>query len=230
MNGNGPQSGFPGRLRQGAYAIAAVVLTFLAACTSNRMKDDKASGEGDAIQKFTEYMEELKNRKIYRALNPQILESIPNDKLEQAIRDFIALKIDKDWAHDVQKVPSLGPGFSAVYFVAIVEAEVNNGGFNQLFWNSGREAVVHAKAGADLMELHELSRVLEEALQVEEKERHKMARFKQVGTMEALMESYDEVSFEAVDDQLLALSSTLEGAIVLFIRKHPHLFEGKVDD
>jgi hypothetical protein len=112
----------------------------------------------------------------------------------------------------------------------MVKAEVNNSGFNQLFWNSGREAVVHAKAGADLMKLSALSRILEEALKIEEKERGKMAKFKQEGSIGALMESYDHVSFETVDDKFFAQSSKLERAIISFIRRHPGLFEGKVDD
>jgi len=209
-------------------AMAVLGLACLVGCSSNNMKRDKTPEEDDAIQKFRAYMEELKNRTIYRELNPQILASIPDDKLEQAIRDFIALKIENDWEHDVEKVPALGPGFSAVYFVSMVEAEVNNGGFNQLFWNSGREAVIHAKAGADLMKLSGLSDILVEALKTEEKERRKMAKFKQKGTVEALMDSYNDVSFEPADDKFLALSPKLEKVIVSFIRKNPHLFEGKI--
>lgn len=181
------------------------------------------------MREFKAYLKELENRTIYRELNPQVIASIPDDKLGQAIRDFTALKIENDWEHDVEKVPALGPGFSAVYFVSIADAEVNNGGFNQLFWNSGREAVVLAKAGADLMKFRALSRIFEEALQIEEAERSKMAGFKEKESIEALMESYDHVSFDSADEKFSALGRKVEKAIIRFIRKHPDLFEGKVD-
>ena len=51
------------------------------------------------------------------------------------------------------KVPTLGPYFVAVYFLVGFNIEWNNGGFNQFFYNRGREAVVQAKEGAELLGL-----------------------------------------------------------------------------
>jgi hypothetical protein len=178
----------------------------------------------DAEARFAEF----KNRRIYRQLTPEIIATIPDDNLQQAIIDFIWLKIGEDWKHDVEKVPLLGPGFSAIYFLSALETEVNNGGFYQFFYNRGTGAVVQAKDGANLLGLSALSGLITKALQIEERERHKMQGVKQVGTVKAFFDSYKDISFEAVDDDYFKLKVDFEAPIVAFIRTHPELFEGQV--
>ena len=127
----------------------------------------------------------------------------------------------------MSKVPPLGPGFSAVYFLSIQDAEVLNGGFYQFFYNSGREAVLRAREGADLLGLPALAAATSRALEIEERERAKMARVKADGTIEAFFESYQEVSFEPADEAYLALDLKLSPIIIAFIRSHPDLFVGR---
>lgn len=172
---------------------------------------------------------EFKKQRIYTELNAEIIATIPDKNLEQAIQDFTAEAIDKDWENDVRKVPALGAGFSAVYFLGTLDYEVNNGGFNQFFFNEGREAVVLAKEGADLMGLRKLSAVISKALVIEQIEREKMAKVKKVGTIEAFFESYDEISFEEADEAFEKLDIDLGKEILSFIRRKPEFFEGKVE-
>ena len=179
---------------------------------------------------FGQSMDEFKNRKIYAELNCQVIETIPDKHLEQAVRDFIAIRIEHDWENDTRRVPALGPGFSAVYFLSILDAEVNNGGFNQLYYNSGRVAVEEARRGADLLGLPALSLVIAKALEIEEAEQAKMTRVKEAGTLDAFFDSYDDISFESVDDEYLQLDLDLEKAIIEFIRRRCELFEGRVPD
>ncbi len=197
------------------------------------MEDANPSSDNDIIEleRLAEnWFGEFKNRRIYTTLSSEIIKTIPDDKLQQAILDFIGRKIDNDWENDVKKVPALGPGFSAVYFLSGLETEVNNGGFNQLFYNCGRDAVLRAKDGADLLGLSALAEVVSRALQIEDTERDKMTKVKQAGTLEAFFESYDHISFEAADDEFTRLDLDLQKAIVLFIRSHGDLFEGRAND
>src|SRR6266478_3973171 len=164
-------------------------------------------------QEAEKWLGDFKNRKIYTELSCEIIETIPDDKLQQVILDFIGLKIGQDWENDVKRVPPLGPGFSAVYFLSGLEIEVNNGGFNQFFYNRGRAAVLRAKDGADLLGLSALAAVISGALQIEEKESDKMAKVKEAGSIEAFFESYEHISFETVDDEFMSLELGLDKAI-----------------
>lgn len=150
---------------------------------------------------MSQITEAFMNRKIYTELNEDVIRTIPDEHLVQAVVDFIGVRIGRDWENDMEKVSLLGAGFSAVYFLSILETEVNNGGFNQLFHNSGRDAVVHARQGADLFGLKEVESIIEKALVVEHTHRDKMSAVKEAGTLEAFMDSYEEVHFEDLDDR-----------------------------
>jgi hypothetical protein len=183
----------------------------------------------DLDKDFEAFTAAFMNRKIYSELNPDIIGNIPAEHLIQAIVDFIAIRIGKDWKHDVERVPPLGPGFSAVYFLSLLETEVNNGGFNQMFFNSGRQAVIHARKGAELAGLRKLSAIIDRALAIEESTREKAASARDTGTIEAFMATYEDADFEAVDDEYLALADGIEKPLIRFIRRNAQLFSGRAD-
>lgn len=202
-------------------------------CTKEtKVNDAKKNASDDELfeRYFGKKLSEFKNRKIYKELNREIIQSIPDDDLTQAIHDFIGMKIKEDWDNDTELVPRLGPGFSAVYFLSLLDAEVNNGGFWQFFYNCGRDSVVRAKDGADLLGLTGLSSVISEALRIEESEREKMGGVKAEGSLEAFFESYKDISFETADEAFTALDLDLYQERVRFIRKRSELFEGRVND
>ncbi|MDO8941797.1 MAG: DUF4375 domain-containing protein, partial [Desulfobacterales bacterium] len=118
---------------------------------------------------------------------------------------------------------------SAVYFVSNMDVEVNNGGFYQFFYNSGRGAVTLAREGAELMGLPALSAVVSQALQIEETERSKMAKLKENGTLEAFFESYNDISFDPADDEFMNLKIDFKKVIASWIRSHGELFDEKAD-
>jgi hypothetical protein len=147
-------------------AIVPLLSALAVSCSHKKMEKPDPEAMDNLFEKyFGKSLQDFQNRKVYTELNPEILATIPDEELEQAIRDFTALKIDHDWANDVERVPALGPGFSAVYFLSIMDAEVNNGGFNQFFYNCGRRAVLHAKNAADLLGLADLADVIVKALE-----------------------------------------------------------------
>lgn len=213
---------------QRSLAIVTVVGLCGVGCSGNKPEERNVNSTDELFEQyFGKSLERFNNRTIYTELNGEVIKTIPDEDLEQAIRDFIGLKIDHDWKNDVKRVPALGPGFSAVYFLSVLETEVNNGGFNQLFHNQGREAVVQARQGADLLGLSALSSLIARALEKEEVEREKMAKVKEAGTLEAFFASYGDLSFASLDDEFLSLEDSLEEARIAFIRTHSELFEGR---
>lgn len=216
------------------------VLCFIG-CSTNDMDDPNQSSqpghsESDADEMFADLEKEFeafttafKNRKIYTELNDEIIRNIPDEHLIQAIVDFLGLRIGKDWEHDVERVPPLGPGFSAVYFLSLLETEVNNGGFNQMFYNNGRQAVVHAREGAEFVGLRKLTAVVDRALAIEESTRARFADAKDSGTIAGFMATYEDGHFEAIDDQYSTLAEGIEKSLIRFIRNNGALFSGRAD-
>jgi hypothetical protein len=196
----------------------------------DRSESDADERFADIEKEFEAFTTAFKNRKIYTELNDEIIRSIPDEHLIQAIVDFVGLRIGKDWEHDVERIPPLGPGFSAVYFLSLLETEVSNGGFNQMFYNNGRQAVIQAREGAELVGLETLASVIKQALVVEESMRGKLASAKENGTIEAFMATYDDdADFEAIDDEYSNLTNTIENALIRFIRDKSKMFSGRAN-
>jgi len=193
--------------------------------------DSKSDSDeyADLEKDFEAFTTAFLNRKIYTELNEKIIRGIPDEHLTQAIVDFVGVRIEQDWEHDVARVPPLGLGFSAVYFLTLLETEVNNGGFNQMFYNNGRESVIHAREGAELVGLAGLASVIARALEVEKSVRGKLASANESGTIEAFMASYEDADFESVDDDYSDLADKIEGALIRFIRDNSEMFSGKVN-
>src|SRR5437016_1196463 len=76
------------------------------------------------------------NRRTYTSFDIATLRAIPDDELEQALFDYAIGVIWDDNEPRFDNFRSLPIGIQALYTTWTVDAEVNNGGFNQYFWNS----------------------------------------------------------------------------------------------
>ncbi|MFN8299535.1 MAG: DUF4375 domain-containing protein [Chitinophagales bacterium] len=98
---------------------------------------DKAVTDTDTMsQQMAKSLEEFKNRPIHKRLTSEIFDGISDDNIEQAIMDNIWAKMDKDMSNDYEVVTHLSSPRQAIYIVWQVESEVNNGGFDQFYFNS----------------------------------------------------------------------------------------------
>jgi hypothetical protein len=87
-------------------------------------------------RQLAESIKKWEARPRYDELTPEVLAAVPDDLLEQAIVDFVM-------AHGVWEdedllalLASLPEGFGIVYSTWVLDAEVDNGGFHQYFWNT----------------------------------------------------------------------------------------------
>jgi len=170
-------------------------------------------------------MAEFRSRKIYDDLSRETLAEIPDGKLEQAVVDLVVRRIERakgQAEHEV--VAGLPGGFLAVYSTWVVEAEVNNGGFNQLFWNSSGRLAKDAVAGFDRMGLTEIAQLVDRAIATYRKDAARLEKLKGEGTLEAFSRSYDQSPYEALDKEFYARSKEVSPARIAFIRGHPEVF------
>ena len=81
-------------------------------------------------------MDAFFNRPIYDTLTKEILDTIPENDLVMTVTDNIWSNLGDDYDSYHEKSLKLTEGQRAVIMVSWVEGEVNNGGFNQYYYNS----------------------------------------------------------------------------------------------
>ena len=113
-------------------------------CSSGQM-ESKSGEQVVRNEQINRSLTEFENRKIYTTLSEKNIDEIPDDKLELAIFDNIISKMNKEMSDEVEVFTRLSKPQQHFYAIWGVQAEVNNGGFNQYYFNSsGRYADVAA--------------------------------------------------------------------------------------
>jgi len=191
-------------------------LTFtMGACRPHRAPDTS-----EQIREREE-SEAFANRRIYTELTPEILGEIPDDKLEQAIVDFIDYKVAGRENHRRDILSALGPGFRAVDATWWAEIEVTSGGFRQYFRNTRGQFAADAVQGFRLMGKPDLAAVVEHAITIAIEEQ---ALSQPVGQSSGVRV---QDRYRPLDQQFVELSRDLGAKRVALIRARPKLFVGR---
>ena len=171
-------------------------------------------------------MTAFENRKRYQTLTTDTLKGIADADLEQVLIDFVYCKVEKSGKPEREVFNGLSPGLRAVFSTWTLEAEVNNGGFNQFFWNSSGEYAADAVAGFDLIGAPAYARLMRRAITIRDADRAKTEAFKQRGTLEAFSESYKGNRLSELDHEFYKLGDSLSAARIKFVRSRPAMFIG----
>ena len=201
----------------GPRLFAWTVLTFaMGACRPHRAQDTS-----DQIREAEE-SEAFANRRIYTELTPEILADIPDDKLEQAVVDFIDYKVAGRESQRRDILAALGPGFRAVDATWWAEIEVTSGGFRQYFRNTRGQFAADAVQGFRLMGAAGLASVMEEAITIAIEEQ---ALSQPVGQSSGQSRGQDR--YRPLDQRFVEQSRDLGPRRVALIRARPKLFVGR---
>lgn len=202
--------------------MLTAILSLTLLCCSKKQDNEPEPNAGIA-----KVIRDFENRRTYDRLSPDILSQIPDDKLEQAIIDFIYAKVGDDPDREFDIISKMSAGFRAVASTWWVEAEVNNGGFNQFFWNPSRVFAKEAVSGFELLGEPKLAELMKNAIAINAANDAKFASYRSEGSLEAFSESYKDNPLNALDDQFYAATKQLSADRVRFIRSHPELFVGE---
>jgi hypothetical protein len=109
----------------------------------------------------------------------------------------------------------------------MVEAEVNNGGFNQYYFNTDGKFATEAVRAFEYFGASEHAALLREANLARAAEADELAKFKDKGTLEAFSESYEHSQLGPLDDRFYKLSENLSRLRIARIRQMPEHFSGE---
>jgi hypothetical protein len=201
---------------------AVIAVTFLAivACGSATPEDPPME---DGIKKS---VDDFANRAIYRTLSPQVLASIPDDKLEQAVFDYAVSKLEGHYEDEVNIVNKFPPGVRALFVTWEVEAEVNNGGFHQYYWNTADRYSKQAVEGFEFFGAVKHAALMRDANSIRAKEIGALTKFRKEDTSEAFAESSKASHLGPLDDRFFTLDEPLSMLRVAKIRSMPAAFSG----
>ena len=147
---------------------------------------------------------EFENRKIYEKLSSEIIETITDDKLEQAIMDNIDTNFENGEQYTLEKISKLTKGQQAVFSTWWIEAEVNNGGFNQFYFNSSGQFSKIAKIGFKTIGAEKFSDLTKRANKIYIENKERLEEFDD-GTMESFSESYKDNPLNDLDTEFYEL-------------------------
>jgi hypothetical protein len=148
------------------------------------------------------------------------LEQTSDDQLEYFIygAQLDAMKDHYDWEYEI--VSEWTPGMQMLYTTWILEGEVNNGGFNQYFWNTEGKTADMALAGYRLVGAEAYADIVRRAIATQKEEAEMMQEFKDEDTLEAFSESYEHTKLSSLDDEFFDLEEDVSALRVKYIRQH----------
>jgi len=208
-------------LRQSLMRYIPLILVAVLAIGCSDSADHEAAMD-DSIEKA---LEDFRNRTIYRSLNVETLRAIPDDDLEQAIVDYVIHRL-KSGSDEDATLGSLSEGNRALWLTWIVEGEVNNGGFNQYYWNTDGRYSSEAVTSFEFFAASEHAGLMREANSVRKQEADAIKEYEDKNTLDAFSDSYKASKLGPLDDRFYALTEDLSALRVAKIRQSPELFTG----
>ena len=165
------------------------------------------------------------NRKRYSELTADILSEIPDADLELAVVDYIQdVKLRGDYSNEYDIISELSAGQQAVYTTWILEAEVNNGGFTQYFFNTNAQFLDEVLAGLKLIRADGFYRITQKAIEIYKSDHQKYAEAHGDNSVEAFLGLYNGGNLEESDKAFFSYPDNLSQLRITYIREHPAEF------
>ena len=201
--------------------ILTSILSFFGCKGKNEPNNEKS--EMDLL--IEKSVDEFNNRKIYKKITPEIITTIPDDKLEQAIMDNIDTYFENGEHYTLDKISKLTKGQQAVFSTWWLEAEVNNGGFNQFYFNSSGQYAEMAEIGFKTIGAEKFSGLTLRANNIFTENKERLEEYDD-GTMESFSESYKDNPLNVLDTEFYKVcdSENISDLRIKYIRKNTKEF------
>lgn len=205
--------------------ILSAILNLLGC--SGQPKKDTGELSKETMEQLAKSVETFQNRPIYTELTDQIIDTTADDNLLQLVFDNLAEKLGTNYEKEYETVMRWNKSRQAIYMIWILEAEVNNGGYNQFYFNSSGQFYKQLPGALQLVGADQFANLTTRANAVFEKENKKITQH-QDGTLEGFSKSYDENPLNKLDDEFYELYKTedLQQLQIDYIRKHKADFTG----
>lgn len=183
------------------------MIKFLRKLFGGLVRKEKSSDP--EIDELLRSVEQFQNRRIYKVLTTDILAALKDEEIEQVVFDNISVNIGDDTLTEREKVGTLTRGQRAIYVTWMVEAEVNNGGFNQFYFNSSGQLADLAEEAFRTIGAGQFADLVKKANSIYDDIREDLEKYND-GTIESFSNSYKgnplndlDAAFYKLDDSQL---------------------------
>lgn len=154
-------------------------------------------------------------------LTPADISGTGDANLEQVIIDDIQNRFNADFSNEAQVVRMLSRGQRAVYVTWILEGEVNNGGFNQFYFNSSGQLADLAENSFKDIGADKFADLVRQANSIYDGIKDDLEKFND-GTIESFSKSYENNPLNDLDDKFYDLEKevALSSLRINYIRKN----------
>lgn len=206
--------------------LLTAILNLFSCSKQAKKDDDRLSKEME--KQIDSSVKAFKNRPIYKELTEQIIDTTSDNNLLQVIFDNLSERQSADYEKEFETVMSWNKSRQAIYVIWTLEAEVNNGGYNQFYFNSSGQFYKHLPNALKLVGANKFASLTKRANETFEKENLKIIQH-QDGTLEGFSKSYEDNPLNKFDDEFYELYETenLQQIQVDFIRKNKKEFVDK---
>ena len=207
--------------------VGITTILNLFGCSEQAKKNDSGLSKEMEVQ-LANSVEALKNRAIHEELTEQIIDRITDENLLQVVFDNLSEKQPADDEKEYETVLSWNKSRQAIYMIWVWEAEVNNGGYNQFYFNLSGQFYKHLPEALRLVGANKFAELTERANKTFERENDKITKH-QDGTIEGFRKSYDDNPLNDFDTEFYDLYKTenLQQIQVDYIRKNKKEFTDK---
>ena len=190
-------------------------------CKEQSANEKKSSSKDSLSEQIAKSVQDFKNRPLYEKLTSQIFDTIKDNDIEQAVMDNMWSKMRKDLSDEYQTVLTFSKSRQSIFIIWQLEAEVNNGGFNQFYYNSSGQYADKAEEAFKTIGAIKFADLTNRANEIYKKENAKITKHLD-GTMEGFSKSYDDNPLNKLDTEFFALYKTEDLFLIkiAFIRKH----------
>jgi hypothetical protein len=173
-------------------------------------------------ERIKRIIDEVQNRPVYETLDVKTLLGIADEKLEQAIIDFVDAKLagrgaDEDEVHVLSLLPA---ATRALYLTWAVESEVINGGFIRYYWSWMGQFADDAVTAFEFFSAYKHAHLLREANRTHAEEIASASSQNEAETPE----TYFSARLHVLEDRFYNLDESLSALRIAKVRADPSAF------
>ena len=150
----------------------------------------------------------------------EFIEKASNEQLESVLVTCLRNAIGEDQEKEAEIVRSWTPGKRMLYTTSTLEAEVNNGGFDQYFGNTQGQFSQMALEGLQLLGAGRHADLLRRAIDIHKQEATLVSQAPKSDDTQAPGHAEENSALKRLDDEFFKLTENLSALRVKFIRNH----------
>lgn len=173
-------------------------------------------------ERIKKIIDEVQNRLVYESLDGETLSAIVDEKLEQAIIDFVDARLaTRAMGESEAKVlAALPAAMRALYLTWAVESEVINGGFIRYYWSWMGQLADDTVAAFEFFSAYKHAHLMREANRTHAEEIASAGAQKD----DDMAETYFSSRLYVLEDRFYNLDESLSALRIAKVRAEPSAF------